>query len=408
MSESTVASLRHLLSEDGARISKTIGYYGAFIALGAAGAALGPTLPDLAKNTQTPLGAVSILFTAHALGYLLGSLQSGWSYDRLLGHRVMITGLAVMAAMLILVPTISWLWLLAAVWLVLGAAGSTIDVGGNTLLIWVHRDKVGPFMNGLHFFFGVGAALSPLIIAWVTLLGGGLHQAYWVLALMALPAFVWLLRLPSPAAQTASATTPHKKAAPFLIVLLVFFFFLHVGGESSFGGWIYTYALALDLSSPTIARYLTSAFWGALTLGRLLSIPLAARVKPSTILFGSLLTGVASLSIIVLWSNSSAAVWVGTLGIGLSIASLFPSTFSMVERYVTVTGRVSSWFLIGASLGGMVLPWLIGQLFEQLGPRATMVTILIDFVIATIVFTAIFLQLVRRSGTAPADLPGEA
>jgi FHS family Na+ dependent glucose MFS transporter 1 len=397
MTESTVTSLRHLLAEDGARISKTIGYYLAFIALGAAGAALGPTLPDLAQNTQTPLSAISFLFTAHALGYLLGSLQSGWSYDRMIGHRVMVTGLVVMAAMMILVPMISWLWLLAGVWLILGAAGSTVDVGGNTLLIWVHRDKVGPFMNGLHFFFGVGAALSPLIIAWVALLGGGLHQAYWVLALLALPAFVWLLRLPSPAAQTISDAGPHRKAGPLLIGLLVLFFFLHVGGESSFGGWIYTYALALDLSSTTMARYLTSAFWGALTMGRLLTIPLAARLRPSTILFGSLLAGVASLSVIVLWSNSSAAVWVGTLGIGLSIASLFPSTFSMIERYVTITGRVSSWLLIGSSLGGMSLPWLIGQLFERVGPRATMFTILIDFVLASGVFAAIVLQLARHS-----------
>ncbi len=51
------------------------------------------------------------------------------------------------------------------------------------------------------------------------------------------------------------------------------FFFLYVGAEVGFGGWIFTYAVALDLGSETAAAYLTSAFWGALTFGRLLTIP---------------------------------------------------------------------------------------------------------------------------------------
>ena len=42
---------------------------------------------------------------------------------------------------------------------------------------------------------------------------------------------------------------------------------------------------------------------------------------------------------------------------------------------MTVTGRVASWFLIGASLGGMTLPLLIGQLFDSVGPLVTLVAI---------------------------------
>jgi len=38
--------------------------------------------------------------------------------------------------------------------------------------------------------------------------------------------------------------------------------------------------------------------------------------------------------------------------------------------------------LIGASVGAMFLPWLIGQLFESVGPTVTMVTILIDVILS--------------------------
>ena len=63
-----------------------------------------------------------------------------------------------------------------------------------------------------------------------------------------------------------------------MIALLLFLF---VAAEASYGGWVYTYALKLGIGSATTAAYLTSAFWGALTLGRLVSIPLAARFRPA-------------------------------------------------------------------------------------------------------------------------------
>ena len=55
---------------------------------------LGPTLPGLAEQTHTALGAISLLFTAHALGYMLGSFLGGRLYDRIPGHPVMAAMLA--------------------------------------------------------------------------------------------------------------------------------------------------------------------------------------------------------------------------------------------------------------------------------------------------------------------------
>ena len=73
-----------------------------------------------------------------------------------------------------LMPLVSWFWLLLLVVLSLGTAQGTLDVGGNTLLMWGHREKIGPFMNGLHFVFGIGAFLSPIIIAQVVSMSPGL------------------------------------------------------------------------------------------------------------------------------------------------------------------------------------------------------------------------------------------
>ena len=174
------------------KIAKTIIYYAAFVALGLASASLGPTLGGLAQHTRTRLSEISFLFTARALGYLIGSLAGGRLYDRVPGHLVMAGVLIVMAVMLALAPIMPLLWLLTIVLLVLGMGEGAVDVGGNTLLVWTHRSAVGPYMNGLHFAWGVGAFLAPIIVAQAVLTSGDITWAYWVLAMLMLPLLLLL------------------------------------------------------------------------------------------------------------------------------------------------------------------------------------------------------------------------
>jgi FHS family Na+ dependent glucose MFS transporter 1 len=241
-------------------------------------------------------------------------------------------------------------------------------------------------MNGLHFCFGAGAFLAPVIVAQVVGLGGASLSAYWILAALAVPAAVALLWLPSPVAQHIAHDDVPASVNYGLVVLIALFFVLYVGAEVGFGGWVFSYAEALKLTDAATAAYLTSAFWGALTLGRLLAIPIAARLRPRTMLLGDLIGCVASVGGIVLWPTSLTALWLGTLGLGLSMASIFPTTLSFAARRMPTTGKITSWFLVGASLGTMSLPWLIGQLFESIGPWVTMIVILIDLLVTCAVF----------------------
>lgn len=358
------------------KLVKTTAYYLAFIALGLTSASLGPTLPGLAKHTQTQIGQVSFLFTARSLGYMIGSLRGGRWYDRRPGHRIMAWVLIVMAAALAVIPALPLLGLLIVAMLILGFAEATVDVGGNTLLVWVHGERVGPFMNGLHLFFGLGAFLSPVIIAQSILRGGDITWGYWAIALVLLPVAAWIARLPSPPIRGEAQEGRGERANPWLLALIAVFFFLHVGAEGSFGGWIFTYARGLDLADEPTAAYLTSAFWGGLTMGRLLAIPIAARIRARWILLADLLGCLVGLGLILLWPGSFAVTLAGAVIMGGAIASLFPTTITFAGRRMPINGRVTGWFLVGASLGGMILPWLIGQLFEAFGPQAIMLTIL--------------------------------
>ena len=376
-----------------AALARTGAYYTAFIALGLVMSSLGPTLPGLAQNVGVPLGQISLLFTARSLGALIGSSSiSGWLYDHRPGNPVLAVTLLTMGLLMAGVPLAGWLPVLILLMFGLGLAEATLDVGGNTLLMWTHGEKVGPFMNGLHFFFGVGAFLAPIVVAQMLLLTNDIRGAYWLLALFLLPVALVIGRLPSPAGvatSTADEGVPARPGSVRLVFLVALFFLLYVGAEVSFGGWVYSYALALELGTAASAAYLTSAFWGALTVGRLLSIPIAGHFRPRTILLVDLLGCLASLGLILSRPGSVAALWVGTAGLGLFMASVFPTTLAFAERRMTITGRVTGRFFIGASLGGMSLPWLAGQLFERVGPQATTWAILANLLVACVVFVLI-------------------
>ncbi len=364
------------------RVPATFAYYAAFIALGALGAVIGPTLPALAENTHTSLREISSVFALGSLGYLLGTFLGGRVYDRTPGHPVMVGTLLVMTVCVALIPLMPLLWLLVAVLFTMGFAQGALDVGGNTLLLWIHRDKVGPYMNGLHFTFGVGSFLAPIIIAQAVRLSGGITWAYWTLALLALLPALWLTRYPSPRRRSETEEAGDAKADPRLVVLIALFFVLYVGAEVSFGGWAFTYAVKLGLATEEAAAYLTSAFFGAFTVGRLVAIPIAARLRPRAILFSDLLGCLLSMGVILVWRESSTALWLGSMGLGFSMASVFPTTLTLAERRMPMTGRVTGWFFVGASLGAMTVPWIIGQLFEARGPYSAML----------VIFTALLLQ----------------
>jgi FHS family Na+ dependent glucose MFS transporter 1 len=172
--------------------------------------------------------------------------------------------------------------------------------------------------------------------------------------------------------------------------MMVLFFTLYVGSEVSFGGWVYSYAVAMKLMNTTTAALVTSMFWGSLTLGRLVSIPITAKFKYSSVLCVDVIGVLVSVSLILLWPKSEAVIWIGTFGTGFGMASIFPTMLSLAESRLHITGKVTSWFFVGASCGGAILPWLIGQLFEPVGPWVAMAAIFIAMALALVTFTSLF------------------
>lgn len=361
------------------------------ISLGLGMAALGPMLPYLADTVGVTIAQISFLFTASSLGYLTGSTGGGRLLDRFKGHPMMLVALGLMIVMGFFIPVVPWFYLLLVVMFLFGLGMGTLDVGCNVSLLWIFQARVGPYMNALHFFFGVGAFLAPLILSTVLRLSGGaITWPYWSLALLFIPGMIGLFLLPSPENPEGEADESSKTRINYRLVgLIMVLLFIYVGVEAGFGGWIFTYAYKLNIADEAGASLMNSLYWGALTLGRLVSIPLARRMKPATLLLGNFVLTIFFLIGFLIWPVDPSMVWIGSAGLGFALSSVFPTVLALGESRMKITGGVTGLFFMGSSLGGMVLPTALGQIFEHVGHYALIVTLFAATLVGSVVLIAL-------------------
>jgi FHS family Na+ dependent glucose MFS transporter 1 len=372
-------------------LQRTASYYLLIIYLGLSTAIIGPTLPALAEQTRTRLGDMGLVFLAGSAGFTVATALTSRVLDRVPGHVVL--GLAQLAAalLLVLVPIATQFPLLLAILALGGCAMGFVNAAANTLLVWVHRGGVGPYMNGMHFFFGVGAFAGPFIVAQVVGLAGGYRWVFWAVAGVGVLASLRLLSLrdsPKPEHHASSTAANSQRLELPIIICSALFLFFYVGAEVAFGGWVYTYAVTLKLAGAAEAAYLTSAFWGSFTIGRLISIPMATRLTAQKTILASLGLCLALLAGAILLTGSNAILWALAIGLGLFMAPIWPTGYTLAGQSVKFTARASGMILLGDSFGGMVLPWLAGHVIELAGAQAMVYLVFGSLVCTLVMFGA--------------------
>ena len=348
-----------------------------YISVGIGISMLGPLLPFLADQVSVSLGQMGFAFTAQNLGYLIGSLSGGWLFDRVRTHRLMTLFLLVMILTGFLIPLMPWFSTLLIVLFFFGLGVGAIDVGTNLNMVWIFQSGVGPYLNALHFIFGIGAFFTPLIITTVLgWTGGSLSWAIWALMLLFIPGLLGLVSSPSPENPAAVKTeSPEKVHHVGIILLLILAIFFAVGVQIGFSGWIFSYVSESGIADIATASRITALFWASLSLGRLIAIPISKKVAPGTmVLFNfSLLTLVVIF--LLIWPTHPVMMWIGAAGVGLATSILFPTLLSYAKTLVNMTGRVTGLLFLGSSLGMMILPLLLGQMFDRFGGFAMILVV---------------------------------
>jgi len=374
-------------------------YYSISIYIGISGAVFGPTLLKLVEQTNSTLGRISLIFPTRAFSYLVGSWIAGFLFDKFRGHKLLIRILPLIAIALVLIPLLRTPLALILVSMIMALATGLMDVGCNSLLFRVPDIDIAPAMSGLHFFFGLGSFMAPLILAGSLQLSNGIQWGYWGLGLLSILILIQFIKLQEPELKKSAISVDESPGKAKLVNrtrvvwVIALFFFAFVGVEVGYGDWLSAYSIKTGLANEQAAILLTSTYWGAFTFSRLISIPLATRLTSRKILLVDIAGSVIGLGLVFLFPSQSAILWLGTFILGFSVASLFPTMF----------GRVTSIFFISGSVGSIFLPWYIGRSVEELGPNFIIQVLFLTLLLAALVFL-VLMKVSKKPATNPAGL----
>jgi fucose permease len=348
-------------------------YFAAFGGLGVALSFFGPALPTLRVQTQTTVAQVGLVFAASSFGGLVGSIAAGRLFRRFGGPHLVAVAVFVLAGAMAVIGVATQLAVVIACGALFGVGAGTMDVSANTVVSsLVEPEVLVSSMNTLHLCFAVGAVVTPLIIGLSVGTTGGLDLATVTFAVLLALVGVTLWRHDrEEGARRAAAQHEEAGATPaaWRLACIAAYYFLYVGLEVGFAGWIATYADELHLGAgwPTA---LTATFWSGFLVGRVLMAWRGDRWGTDPVLWASGLAATA-LAVLIALVGSAAVALLALSGLfGVAIAPQFPTMLAHVHRAFPLTGPVTAWCIAGSSLGGMVLPPLIGALFDSTGSGA--------------------------------------
>lgn len=370
-------------------------YLASFVVMGLSLSMLGPALTYLRERAGVSKGDIGALFVAQALGYLIGSLLSGRLYDHGYGHRAVAGGLAGLACSALMIPYCTSVAALTVPFALLGAFAGNIDVGCNTLVVWHTRGQGSArLLNALHLFFGVGALASPLLVNRSLVWSDGLGFLSGLLGVggLAMAVIVLAHETPTPFAAGTAAVLKQVLTPTRILLVISVFFFLYVGVEVGFAGWLKTYAEGIGLPGANAPTWLNTAFWLSFTLGRLAAVMLSRRLRSGVLLAGSCVLTVAVMGVMIVADGDPALVWITTILMGFAIAPQFATMIAYAEEHIALSGRATAWFVSAAGVGGLVLPFVIGQMLDRSGSDA-----MPKAVFGSAVAAAMWLLVVRRA-----------
>jgi fucose permease len=348
-------------------------YLVSFVVLGCALSVAGPALSHLRDRVGTDDGGISLVFVGSSSGYMVGSFLGGRGLDRGRGHQTWAACMMASVAAIVVISQIRDLAPLVAAFVVLGVVCGVGDVSGNTLVVWSRPESPGAALNALHLFFALGALSAPLLtnraIAW----SDSLWPVAVPLALMTAFCSYVLLSTPAPM-KTRSAAHSHDDTAAGSVrrgqlAVVGLFFFVYVALEVGFANWIHSYVEQIGYGNADTATGVTATFWVGFSVGRVVSIWLARRFSAGWMLVASMSVALASSAVLVAVNGGNIGLWIVTFLFGVSIAPQFASMISYAEAHLALSGAATSVFIGAAGLGGLVMPWTVGQLFDAHGPE---------------------------------------
>ncbi|MDB5045654.1 MAG: transporter [Deinococcus sp.] len=326
----------------------------AFFTLGLIQAMYGPAFAFFEDRFGVDKSVVGWIASVHFLGSALAPPLTGLALARYSLRRVVVFGLLILVLGISVVAAAP-LWTVALGGALVGGLGvGTISAALNAAYASVGTRAV----NLVNAVFGLGSIAAPLVVA--ALAPRDLALPFLVVAgLSALTlglVRLWGVPAMQPAPVKAMAVRPGVQFGLFAVLIAAY-----VGLEAGYGAWLARHLDGLGIAG---SAFILSGFWAGLTLGRIITGAVGARVSPPRLVLGSAVL----VTLCALAANLPALAAGAYLLAGLALGPIFGTTLAWMTR--TLPARLIPFLLVAGSAGGILMPILLGVLYSRSGPGA--------------------------------------
>jgi MFS transporter, FHS family, glucose/mannose:H+ symporter len=379
---------------------------GALALAGAISASYGPLLRPVTDRFGVSLPVAGTLISINFAGGLAGTLAALAGFTRAPRRPIATFALGVLGlGCLSIAAARGWPTLAIGVFVTgvgFGATDFSLNQSGA-------RSGAGRAvrLTLLNAAFGTGAVLGPAIVGWLGL--RALTVGFAVAACWAWAMAAGVLGITTAPAHGGSgggaADRPRRRRAgrpSWVVVLVALAFLLYVGCEASVAGWIPAHLVALGYRSR-LATAVTSGFWAAMVVGRLVTVPLSRAVAASRIVLAAcpLLTLALALTAV---PAAAPACYVAA---GFIAAPIWPIGLDWVVATFPGYRSATSWALTAAFAGGIAGPATVAVVVSIAGLHAVPAVLAAFAGATTLAFVAIWRTGRRLLPTSPSTGCGQ-
>ena len=368
----------------------TIGGFFAFFAFGLTDNLKGPLLPEILRSGELNYSQGGAIVFAGYIGFIFATLTSGLIADKFSNRSVMLLAAICLCIGAVGFGTASSYVGLIVFMAISGIGLGAIELGANGLMVELHNEARGRYLNLLATFHGCGSLVAPLYVAAMIGSGRSWQWIYGSSVVLAVPliAIFWPRNIPI--AEKPVPISPQNHAenswrqiwqVGFTPQMCCYYVLIaaYVAVELSVAAWMMQFLQQSRGMTVAVSSIYLSSFFVLLMLGRLFGSFVVDRFEPLRIVFFAIAASGICLAV-GLFGSEQLVFLLPASAFFMSI--VFPTVTAAVTRlHEHNTGTILGLLFASGGLGGALGPWTVGLLSDafslQYGLSASLVFALI-------------------------------
>ncbi|TFK82924.1 MFS general substrate transporter [Polyporus arcularius HHB13444] len=341
---------------------------------------LGPLLPRLQEVYHVGYAVVSLIFVTNFVGFFLGASTYLYVTDRF-GYGSVTSFILAIGNSLQASGAPFPVFVIAHIFA--GYGESFLDAGSNAFLASL-SENTSTKMGIMHAIYGVGAMCAPLVSTQFARLPRWSFVYLVHIGLVTLNAISQMVTFrfrrqddilaeigqppPQKTKESEAGVNKYKQVFGLRAVhLMAFFIFTYVGVEVTIGGWIVTYVIN-ERHGGANSGYISSGFWGGLTLGRVALLWFNKKIGEWRVIFIYVVL-VLGLELVVWLVDSLLPSAICVAFVGFFLGPIYPIVMNHAGTIIQeelISGSIG-WISSFGGAGAAAFPFITGAIASGTG-----------------------------------------